>query len=332
MNPQVSIIFPVKDTAKYLPACLDSILAQTYTNWELIAVDDFSSDQSLQILKSYAEKDSRIRVVKADKPKLIAVLNQAFSLSKGDVITRMDSDDIMPENKLELMVNAAEKGCVVTGKVHYFTDEGELGEGFKKYADWLNNLVDNNNHWQEIFQECVIPSQCWMMYRDDFKRIGAFHSESYPEDYDLCFRMFKHKLNVKPINTILNFWRDRSDRISRTFEEYKDNRFLKLKMTYFSALNQNKNVPLAVWGAGRNGKDVAKLLLENQQEFTWLCDNKNKVGKDIYGVVLVDSVQAQAIEIAQIIVAVASPEEKAKIKIQLNILGKKLGKDYWFWV
>ena len=332
MKPLVSIIFPVKDTAKYLPACLDSILGQSYTNWELFAVDDFSHDNSLEVLHTYVEKDSRIKVFQAKTPKLIPVLKQAYSLSKGEFITRMDSDDIMPKNKLELMVNAAEKGCVITGKVAYFTDEGELGEGFKNYAAWLNNLADNNSHWQEIYQECVIPSQCWMLYREDFDTIGAFNSENYPEDYDLCFRMYKHGLKVKPIKEILNFWRDRKDRISRTLEEYKDNRFLKLKMRYFMEITQNKKAPTVLWGAGRNGKDVAKLLIENQQEFSWLCDNENKVGKDIYGVILEDATQIKAIENAQIIVAVALPEEKQKIKVQLDRLGKKLGEDYWFWV
>lgn len=331
-KPKASVILPVKDTAKYLPDCLDSILAQSYHNWELIAIDDFSSDNSFQTLKEYAKKDERIKVYQADKPKLIPVLKQAYRLSKGDLITRMDSDDIMPEDKLELMVKAAEKGHVVTGKVEYFTDEGELGEGFKKYADWLNTLVDNNNHWQEIFQECVIPSQCWMLYREDFDRIGAFHSEQYPEDYDLCFRMFKHGLKVKPIDAVLNLWRDRSDRISRTLEEYKDNRFLELKMKYFLEHEKIKKGSLTLWGAGKNGKDVAKLLIENKQKFTWLCENENKVGKDIYGIVLENTEQIKQLENAHIIVAVAAPDEKVSIKTQLESLGKKLGEDYWFWV
>lgn len=331
-QPLVSIVFPVKDTAKYLPTCLDSILAQTYQNWELIAIDDFSSDQSLSLLKSYAEKDKRVRVCSAKETKLIPVLKQAYSLSKGDLITRMDSDDIMPENKLELMVSAAEQGCVVTGKVNYFTDEGELGEGFLKYAEWLNSLVDNNNHWQEIYRECVVPSQCWMLYRADFERIAAFNSESYPEDYDLCFRMFKHGLNVKPINAILNHWRDRSDRISRRLEEYKDNRFLDLKIKYFLDIEGIEKGALTLWGAGRNGKDVAKLLLENKQDFVWLCDNENKIGKDIYGIILEHFSVLKQLDNPQIIIAIASPEEKTKIKTQLDSWGKKQGEDYWFWI
>ena len=70
-QPLVSIVMAAKDTAPYIEECLDSILNQTYENWELIAVNDHSSDATPEILRAYAEKDVRIRFLNSDRPKLI---------------------------------------------------------------------------------------------------------------------------------------------------------------------------------------------------------------------------------------------------------------------
>ena len=88
---------PVKDTAKYLPACLDSILSQTYTNWELIAVDDGSSDNSFSILQEYEKKDQRIVALQNPESSLLKALRYGYANSNGELIHRMDSDDKMPD-------------------------------------------------------------------------------------------------------------------------------------------------------------------------------------------------------------------------------------------
>ena len=96
----------VKDTEPYLVECLDSIINQTYSNWELIAVNDHSSDNSLNILQDYALKDARIKVIENDGEKLIAALQTGYKHVSGSLINRMDSDDKMPDYKLEIMVAA----------------------------------------------------------------------------------------------------------------------------------------------------------------------------------------------------------------------------------
>ena len=82
-RPLVSIVMAIKDTAIYLPECLDSILAQTYPNWELIAVNDHSTDETPQVLEAYAKKDSRIRVYHSDTPKLIPTLQYGYRYVNG---------------------------------------------------------------------------------------------------------------------------------------------------------------------------------------------------------------------------------------------------------
>ena len=332
-NPLVSIIMAAKDTAPYLRECLDSVLALTYSNWELIAVNDHSSDETPAILAEYAAKDSRIIYADGEGFKLIPTLQTAYTLASGVLINRMDSDDKMPNYKIEVLV--AEwlkygKGNVIAGGTEHFVDDGEVGGGFLRYEKWLNNVAKHNLHYEEIYRECVIPSHCWIIHRDDFDAIDGFNPMIYPEDYDLCFRMYAHKLNIVGIDVILHHWRDRSNRISRTWEEYKDNRYYNLKVKNFNAIDKDTSRELVIWGAGKNGKDLVKLFQENQTKLNWVCDNDRKLGKDIYGIIMQSSGFILELDNPQIIIAVSSPTDKLEIKAQLKLWGKEPRKDYWF--
>ncbi len=332
-QPLVSIIMAVKDTAPYLPVCLDSILAQTYTHWELIAVNDHSTDETPKILDAYAQRDSRIKVFHSDRPKLIPTLQIGYAQAKGTLINRMDSDDKMPDYKLQVLVdhwlNYGE-GHVIAGGTEHFVDEGVVGDGFLKYERWLNQVASSNTHYQQIYKECVIPSHCWIIHKDDFEAVNAFNPLVYPEDYDLCFRFYKNKLKVIGIDYILHYWRDRSNRISRTWEEYKDNRYFDLKLRFFYEIDRDRQRPLVLWGAGRNGKDMAKLLQSYNDTFHWVCDNENKIGKDIYDVRMQHYRDIPEIKNPQIMIVVSSPKGKQDIQKLLDSWNKKPVTDYWF--
>ena len=332
-QPLVSIIMAVKDTAPYLNDCIDSIINQTYQNWELIAVNDHSSDATPDILKAYSEQDSRVRYFDSDKPKLIPTLQVAYAQVKGELINRMDSDDKMPLDKIEVLVDEWQKygkGTVIAGGTEHFVDEGEVGDGFLKYERWLNEVARTSSHYQEIYKECVIPSHCWIIHKEDFDAVDAFNPLIYPEDYDLCFRFYRHGLKVIGIDKILHYWRDRSNRISRTWDEYKDNRYFDLKLRFFYELDRDRSRPLVLWGAGRNGKDMARLIQSYDDTFEWVCDNENKIGKDIYGVIMKHFETVPSMANPQIMVVVSSPDGKKEILEQLTQWEKKAVDDFWF--
>lgn len=134
MNKLVSIIIPAFNRSELIGKTLDSIIAQTYTNWECIVVDDGSTDETYPLLKTFSKKDSRIKIYKrpADRPKgANACRNYGFELSKGDNINWFDSDDLMHPRKLELQINALEKQqsslCVCQTKVFETSIENDLG-------------------------------------------------------------------------------------------------------------------------------------------------------------------------------------------------------------
>lgn len=325
----------IKDTAPYLPACLDSIIAQSYSNWELIAVNDHSSDATPDILNEYELKDNRIKVYHSDRPKLIPTLKYGYPFISGELVNRMDSDDKMPVDKIETLVqhwHQYGKGHVIAGGTQHFVDEGEVGGGFLRYEEWLNDIAKNSRHFEEIYTECVIPSHSWLMHKEDLDAIGAFEPEVYPEDYDLCFRMYKSGLKIIGIDKVLHYWRDRSNRISRTWDEYKDNRYFELKLHYFNQIDRDLSRPLVLWGVGKNGKDLAQLLISRDMNFHWVGESPSKIGHNIYGVEIQPIEVIQNLTNPQILIAVSSPQGKEEIKSKLSLYKKEPIADYWFFL
>jgi glycosyltransferase involved in cell wall biosynthesis len=328
----ISILQPVYNAAPFLPECLDSILAQTEENWELLAIDDFSTDESWNILQAYAAKDKRIKVFQNTEKGIISALRLAFSESSGNLITRMDADDRMPPEKLNLFQKTLLKqgtGYVATGLVEYFS-ESELGDGYRRYANWLNKLALEGRWLDEIYRECVIPSPCWMLHRKDLIACGAFDPNLYPEDYDLVFRFFKENLQPVCVPFILHHWRDHSSRASRNDPHYDDNHFFELKIKYFLELEHQPDRPLVLWGAGKKGKKLAKLLLEREINFLWVCDNTQKWGLDIYGQKMQSYKIVPKLANPQLILAVSAPDGQRQIQDQLKKWSLQ-PKIHYFW-
>lgn len=331
-KPLISILTPFKNTAEFLPECIDSIIEQTYQHWELIIVDDHSSDDSLRIVTDYVQMDSRIKLFKNSGSGIINALRLAFEKSSGTYITRMDSDDIMHPEKLSTMLKDLQKhgrNHIALGLVTYFSERG-IGEGYAKYETWLNNLTAEGKNYTEIYKECVIPSPCWMVHREDLLTCNAFHLNRYPEDYDLAFRFYKNEIKCIPSDTVLHYWRDYSSRASRTDDNYAENHFLDLKLHYFLELHYNKTRPLVVWGAGQKGKTIAKLLQKKEVHFIWICDNPKKIGKHIYDTELFNFEYLKLLKNPQSIVTVANSKEQEIIKSYFKSIEMKAMLDYFF--
>ncbi|MGB1231016.1 MAG: glycosyltransferase family 2 protein [Winogradskyella sp.] len=328
----VSILIPFKNTDAFIGDCVNSILKQTYQNWEAIFIDDTSEDKSFKIIENYTKKDARIQLYTNKGIGIIDALKTAFSNASGNYITRMDSDDIMSNNRLEVMLNSLKthgKKHLAIGQVNYFRADG-LSAGYARYQTWLNQLTETGSNYSEIYKECVIPSPCWMLHRNDFIACKGFEPNRYPEDYDLAFRFYKANYKCIPCNEILLYWRDYSTRTSRTHKHYAQNYFLDIKVHYFLELDYNPKRPLTLWGAGKKGKSVAKLLIAKNIPFYWVCDNPKKIGKDIYGQQLLNFKHLERLNHPQSIVTVANETAQKAIRLYFENLNLQPATDYFF--
>lgn len=183
----ISIIIPVYNTERYLRGCLDSILVQTYTNWEAVLVDDGSTDMSGVICDEYAEKDSRIKVIhKANEGVSIARFT-ALKASAGDYVTFVDSDDYVSEYYLERLVMP-----LITDNVDFTCCQH-------------NDIVEGN----------VIPSVRTIIGKIEGTALKRVMSENLLYDksirlsgmtFYLWAKMFKRDLLMEGLQAVLNIW------------------------------------------------------------------------------------------------------------------------------
>ncbi len=315
---------PVKNTGAYLDICLASIVAQSYSNWELIAINDHSSDSSKDILEKWSSKDPRIHCFDNLSRGIIPALKLAFSYANGQLIHRMDSDDIMMPRKLELLFRESEKTGLSTAKVKYFSPR--LRDGYKKYEAWIN---DNSSHdyWSDIYYESVLPSPCWLMTHSIFKEYIEHPDLQYPEDYFLSFFLYSKNIPPAVSKNYLHLWRDHSERASRNDPNYEDQSFLDLKVFFFQKQDYDHHKTLVLWGAGKKGKNLAKLLKLYQIPFLWLTNNPKKIGLKIYGHRLenINDFDLNPMDY-QVILSISNPREKAKSILGLEQVGFNLGR------
>lgn len=194
----LTIGIPFYNAEKYFAFAIESVLSQTYKDWELILLNDGSSDNSLSIAKKFAEQDSRINVISDGKNKgLGARLNELAALSNGEYIARMDADDIMHPKRLEtqLQILKDNPNIDVLGTNAYVIDENDLVFGMR-YRE--NSGLIKVEHF--IHPTIMAKKQWFVDNPYDEKAIRI-------EDAELWYRT-KNKNNFMIINEPLLFYRE----------------------------------------------------------------------------------------------------------------------------
>jgi glycosyltransferase involved in cell wall biosynthesis len=280
---KVSILTPFKNAEKFIVETADSIFNQTYENWEWILINDHSIENEEHLLNKYLD-DPRVHLLQNKGVGIIDTLITGLQYASGEYLTRMDADDIMPDKKLEWFTAflAAGKSDIVTGKVQYFSNEGQISEGYKSYETWLNNRIDHQDFYAQIYRECSLASGNWLMRTTTLRECGGFDNLTYPEDYDLLFRWYQHDLNVLGIDQITHLWREHPLRTSRVSENYGQKQFFDLKIRRYIQ-HDLKSGPLILNGTGAKGKLTAKILIEKQIDFDWVSVEPEKFKSGIYG-------------------------------------------------
>ena len=123
-EPLISVIIPIYNVAPYLRECLDSVLAQTFADWEAICVDDGSTDESGAILDEYAARDSRFRIIHQKNAGVSAARNAALKKAQGEYIAFVDADDAVVSSWLQYASNLLSTKCDV-GMMSYRHWHGE---------------------------------------------------------------------------------------------------------------------------------------------------------------------------------------------------------------
>jgi glycosyltransferase involved in cell wall biosynthesis len=215
LNPLISVILPVYNAEKFLEESINSILGQTYTNLEVIIINDGSTDGSQSIINSYS--DDRIVCIQQQQNKgLIASLNNAIHIAKGDFIVRMDADDIAFKNRIQLQVQyLIENPSIAIVAAHAIFFEEDIN---KPIANWELDLVTNTPEEIKkalIWENCIIHSSVCMR-KEIAKSLLYDPAQKNYEDYDFWLRAIANHLNIAKINEPLLYYRVQSNSITQT--------------------------------------------------------------------------------------------------------------------
>lgn len=188
-KPELSVIMPVYNGDRYLREAIDSVLNQSFENFEFLIFDDGSTDNSLRIIKSYAEADSRIRYFTRENRGIVDTLNECLDLAQCELIARMDSDDICLQDRFQIQIdylNANTDVVLLGSKVIIIDEDGDeitpMGKYFNNHALHQALLGDGGQH---IYHPTVI-------YRKTLvKQVGGYN-KAYPniEDLELFLKLF----------------------------------------------------------------------------------------------------------------------------------------------
>lgn len=212
----ISIVVPVYKVEKYLDKCVQSILAQTYKNFELILVDDGSPDNCPQMCDEYAEKDTRIRVIHKENGGLSDARNSGTSIANGEWVTYIDSDDYVADDYLEVLVTLIEKYnaeiAVVGIDVFY---EGETPKTQKKIEEYL--YTSDEALEKMLYQDTLDTSACAILLPIDIAKKNPFPYGKYHEDEFVTYKYYTSVNKVAVTTKKLYFYLQRKGSIMHVF-------------------------------------------------------------------------------------------------------------------
>ena len=247
----------------------------------------------------------------------------------------MDADDLCRPDRLErqLEVAEADEGVGVVGtQVEVFSD-GEVAEGFRRYAEWQNSLVSHEEICREIFIESPIAHPSALLRRRELLALGAYEERGWAEDYDLWLRYHAAGRRFAKVAAPLLRWREHPGRATRTDSRYSVENFLRAKAHYLARGPLRDRDGLFVWGAGRTGRRLTKHLTRAGHEPALFIDiDPGKIGGTLRGVPILSASELMARWPSHrrpiLLVAVASRGARGLIRGELAAMGLEEERDY----
>lgn len=332
--PLVSVLLPVRNAAATLPAALDSLLAQTLADFEIVAVDDGSSDATATVLAGYAVREPRLRVLSRPAEGLCAALNAGLSAARGRYVARLDADDVCHPERLAAQAQMLESrpdlglvGCLVD-----FGGDAAAAGGYARFVAWQNGLTEPEDIALARFVESPLAHPSIMFRAGLPARHGAYRDGPFPEDYELVLRWLEAGVAMAKVPRPLLTWNDPPGRLSRTDPRYAAEAFYRLKAGFLARwlATANPHHPdIWVVGAGRLTRKRAETLADHGVFIRGYVDiDPRKIGRRVHGRPVVHRRELPAPGERFLVSFVSSRGAGEEISTFLTGLGYAPGRDF----
>lgn len=272
-----------------LRAAIESIRRQSYTAWELIVVDDGSTDATPYILRSFTQIEPRLRTVPMAHHGIVAALNAGIRLSNAAWIARMDADDLSDSERLreQLLFLEAHPNLGLVGSLVRFGGDAELASGFAEHVSWLNSVQTAHEISCARFIESPFAHPTVIFRRDLVMSFGGYREGDFPEDYELWLRWLEAGVQMAKVPKVLVTWNDLPTRLSRVDPRYRFDSFYRCKAEYLARWlkgNLDADKELLIWGAGRLTRRRSEHLRAYGINWNAYIDiDQRKIGRTIGG-------------------------------------------------
>lgn len=231
--PRLSVLLPVRNARPWLDASLESLSRQTFGDFEIVAVDDGSTDGSGERLEAHAVLEPRLRVIRTASAGLPSTLQTALAAARSPLLARHDADDLSHRDRFARQIEFLdrERGVDVLGtRLRLFGDGGvPVGAGMRRWAAWHDGLLDHDAMRRESLIDSPLAHGTAMLRRDALDRVGGWHEKGWAEDLDLWLRLFESGARFAKLPRRLYGWRQHPGSSTRTDARYSTARFTALK-------------------------------------------------------------------------------------------------------
>ena len=278
-HPKISVILPFYNAEATLERAIQSIISQSFTDFECILINNNSTDASEQIAHKFVVADKRVKLISEKKQGVMFASNAGWDLSKGEYIARMDADDWSHPDRLELQNKFLDLNPdygVVASLVKHVSHSEYTG-GMKRFVEWSNSIITYKEILNNRFIELPIVNPTAMWRREVAMKHGMYLFGSFPEDYEMWLRWLENGVKICKLDKVLLNWHDSDDRLTRTDSIYSDNSFYKIKTEYLAKWLKTHNTfhpKVAVWGASKISRRRARLLESHGIEICCYIDTK----------------------------------------------------------
>lgn len=264
----VTVLLPFYRSSFTLKEAVESIIGQSFKEWELILIDNNADAESRSIALDYMSRDIRIKVISEREQGIAFALNAGLKQNLSAIIARMDADDIAHPDRLkrqyEFLKNNSE--IDVVGCQCSFTSDNDQAGGYNYYVQWQNSIINPEDHFLSRFIESPLAHPTVMFKKELIDKYGYYDTGILPEDYELWLRWMSRGVMFGKVQSELLIWRDRSERLSRFSINYSEEAFFSVKLKYLIAWIQTSHVrdrKIVICGTGMKSRRGASSLEEN---------------------------------------------------------------------
>jgi glycosyltransferase involved in cell wall biosynthesis len=311
----ISVLLPFREAVATIDEAIASVLADLGEGDELLAIDDRSTDGSSTVVRKHAASDRRVVLVTSEGAGIVAALTTGLAASRGDLVARMDADDISLPGRFHasraLLESDASLGVVAT------RIETIGGEGLASYVAWQNSTVTPDEHAAAIFVESPVCHPTVTMRRSALVACDGYHESPWAEDWDLWLRMIDRGFGIAKVPQVLLRWRRHPGALTVTDPRYSPERMREARARYLARRLGDR--PFAIWGAGKTGRRLARALETHHTRPRLFVDidarKKNARGLEV---VPPDALAPDLF----VVVAVGAPGARDVVRARLASLGR----------